>query len=404
MNSSSGIFSLRIFLSVSYIFICTACDRKETIEDTPIIFEPIIHVDPIILPRTEAAWLKGIGFVNDSISEANTLRDTIQSFLQSPNKDNLKTAREQWLNAHKTYAQLEIFVSLGLNNQGLFGQLLPTNFLIDAQPTSPGYLDYFDVYTNSGIVNDIAVPLTAKTLRKQHGFSDPSEVSLGFHAIEYLLWGEAGKRLATDYIAAQELSDSQGSAELKIIDLPNNRRRVLLNLLSVILIDDITKLKRQMENPADTIRLNYSALTPQSRMQLLQAAGYILLTKHIEWLRKLEPHADAKNTQSEGENRKEDIDVPTLHHSQFSEEGLAFLSTQLRTVENILFDQEIGFTQWILSSEQMPLLENFREITQMLAAEQNQVWLLDGDLKSEMISTLSLLAEAFAPPSTSDLH
>lgn len=404
MNNASRFFSLRICLSVSCIFIFLACDKKQSIDDTKLTIEPVIQIDPIILPRTEAAWLKGIGFVSDSITESNSLRIAIQSFLQSPTEDSLATAREQWLISHRTYAQLEMFISLGHSNPGLFGNLLPTNFSIDAQPTSPGYLDYFDVYTNSGIVNDIAVPLTAQTLRKQHGFSDPSEVSLGFHAIEYLLWGEAGNRLAADYIAVQELNDAQRSAELRIIDLPNNRRRVLLNLLSVILADDISKLKHQIENPADTLRQNYAALTPQSRMQLLQAAGYTLLTKHINWLNKLESNADAKKAQNKGENDQEGIDGNNLHHSQFSGEGLAFLWVQLRTVENILFDQEIGFTQWILSGEQEPLLEKFRGIIQTLAGENDRALPLADDQKSEMIATLSLVAEAIAPPSITDLN
>lgn len=404
MNNASRFFSLQICLSVSCIFILLACDKKQPIDDTTLTIEPVIQIDPIILPRTEAAWLKGIGFVNDSITESNSLRIAIQSFLQSPTEDNLATAREQWLISHKTYAQLEMFISLGHSNPGLFGNLLPTNFSIDAQPTSPGYLDYFDAYTNSGIVNDIAVRLTAQTLRKQHGFSDPSEVSLGFHAIEYLLWGESGKRLATDYIAVQELNDSQKSAELRIIDLPNNRRRVLLNLLSVILTDDISKLKHQLENPTDTIRQNYAALTPQSRMQLLQSAGYNLLTKHINWLNELEPNAGTKNAQNKGDNDPEGIDGNNFHHSQFSGEGLTFLWAQLRTVDDILFDQEIGFTEWILSSEQESLLEKFREIIKILAGENDRSLPLADDQKSEMIATLSLLAEAIAPPSITDLN
>lgn len=395
----------KLFLLCScFLFACLACEKKAPTENPVLTLKPVIEVDPSILPRTEAAWLKGIGFANEGIAESDVLRDTVQDFLQNPDKNSLQAAREQWLISHETFAQLGLFITLGHNNPGLFGQLLPTNFFIDAQPISPGYLDYFDVYKNSGIVNDIAVPLTAQTLRKQHGFSDPSEVSIGFHAIEYLLWGETGNRLADDYIAIDALDDSQISAGIRIIDLPNNRRRVLLNLLSVILVDDINKLKRQLENPADLIRLNYSALTPQSRMQLLQAAGYTLLTHQIEWLDNLKPIKNAKDTSNEIENDGASSDDDAINHSEFSDEGPNLLLAQLQTIENILFDQEIGFLPWILSSEQEPLLEKFQETIQKLADRDNREWPLNDDQKQEMISTLNVLAEAIAPPSISDLE
>ena len=50
--------------------------------------------------------------------------------------------------------------------------------LLDTHPIQPGYLDYFDVYTHSGIVNDIAVPITASAIRAQHGLTESLNVSV----------------------------------------------------------------------------------------------------------------------------------------------------------------------------------------------------------------------------------
>ncbi|GAB1269600.1 hypothetical protein NBRC116493_28530 [Aurantivibrio infirmus] len=397
-------FSLsQFFCCALLLLVVIACDRKEPIEESVTPTEKVVSVDPSILPRTEAAWLKGISFANESVNEAESLQNAIQKFLQDPNDETLTAARESWHTSHTTYTQLEMFITLGLSNPGLFGQLIPTNFLIDAQPILPGYLDYFDVYANSGIVNDIAMPLAAESLRAQHGFSDETEVSLGFHAIEYLLWGETGARLADDYLDIQELDTTQRSTGVRIIDLPNNRRRVLLNLLSVLLTDDISQLKQQLENPADTVRQNYSALTPLSRMQLLQAAAYSMLAQRIEWINNFNAsEAEAISEQEETiEQASTNAANDPILHNQFSADEATLFYIELRTINNILFDENIGFADWILSNEQLPLLAQFQETIQMISAE-DFIWPPNETERAEMIGSLSLFAEAIAPPSVEE--
>mgnify|MGYP000238056823 CR=1 FL=1 len=146
------------------------------------------------------AWELGTISLQATADEALALQQSIDNLLQENTQHALDQARDQWHISHNRYREAAIFLVIGESNPGLFGHLQTLNFNLDAWPIMPGFLDSFDVYTQSGIVNDITVPLNAESVRQQHGFTDDSEVTLGFHAIEYLLWGEGGQRPLADLL------------------------------------------------------------------------------------------------------------------------------------------------------------------------------------------------------------
>jgi hypothetical protein len=121
---------------------------------------------------------------------AHALRLAIEQFLQNPDETQLANAQAAWLNAHSAYAamsSLPLPALLALDSD----IILVTNKLqyqIDAWPIEPGYLDSLPDYPGSGIISDITVPMTAESLQRQHGFTDVQEVSMGFHALEYLIF------------------------------------------------------------------------------------------------------------------------------------------------------------------------------------------------------------------------
>src|SRR5690606_17067548 len=178
-------------------------------------------------------------------------------------------ARDAWRRAHNAYMEFQLLSALSGSNPGLFGALAEYDFALEAWPIQPGYLDYFDVYSHSGIVNDMALPLTAEAVREQHGLTDSSDVSIGFHALEYLLWGENGERPLADFAPATP-DAAQEEAGMRTVDLPSNRRRALLRLLSQLLMDDLREFKQAVENPNGLLRRAYLTLPPESRVELLR--------------------------------------------------------------------------------------------------------------------------------------
>jgi hypothetical protein len=121
---------------------------------------------------------------------AHALRLAIEQFLQNPDETQQAKVQAAWLNAHSAYAamsSLPLPALLALDSD----ITLATNKLqyqIDAWPIEPGYLDSLPTYPGSGIISDITVPMTAESLQRQHGFTDAQEVSMGFHALEYLIF------------------------------------------------------------------------------------------------------------------------------------------------------------------------------------------------------------------------
>lgn len=382
-------------LGCLFLLALSACERQTAAP--PPLPEPPVVADPAMGPTTVGVWLHGIGILDNSLGEARLLEEAIQVLLDRPDKDSLDAARLAWHRSHDAYAEFELFTTLSESNPGLFGSLPDYDFAIEAWPIQPGYLDYFDVYTHSGIVNDIAMPLTAEALRRQHGFTDPSDVSLGFHALEYLLWGEEGRRPASDYQEAS-LQPGQQSAGVRPVDLPNNRRRVLIALLVRLLADDVKTLKQAVENPNGLLRRGYSALQPASRLAVLQGAGHLLLNRHRNQLQaQLESQLD--NAPAAGEGPEAVDHSETLRHNQFAGGSPRPLAHSLQTVEQVLLSTEEGLGRWLLENESLraSAAEQLAQLRTALVEWNEEPWPPREEQGGAMVETLSDVSELLAP-------
>ncbi|HEY7884391.1 MAG TPA: imelysin family protein [Cellvibrionaceae bacterium] len=256
---------------LTLIFIA-ACER--TNEPLPIPAEP--PPAPLTTSAqidTRALWLNGVDYWRAAHQGSKALQQQLEQFLAEPGDDTLQAAREAWHMAHKPIAAAQPFAALSSSNPGLFAKLDRTWRAIDVHPVQPGYLDSIDGYPFSGIVNDISLTINQRTLREQHGFTDASEATLGLHVLEFLLWGENAGRHYGDFIQ-QEASDNP---DLSIVNLPQNRRRDLLKLTSVLLTDDLQRLVEAWQDPQSPLANGYFTLPEDSRILLWQQAFIVNL-------------------------------------------------------------------------------------------------------------------------------
>jgi putative iron-regulated protein len=216
---------------------------------------------------TTHLWSLAAVNATQALDAAKTLEQAINDLVAEPQDTQLETARQQWHAAHDKLLALSAYFALGEVNPGLFRQLSDSHFLLDAHPIEPGYLDYFDVYQHSGIVNDIVLPLNADTIRRQHGMTSDTDVVLGLHAIAYLLWGENQQRPVSDFQPGA-LTEAQRRDGLKIIDLPQQRRATLLKLITALYLDDLTNLQYKLTHSASGLSNSYHSLTPAAHIQL----------------------------------------------------------------------------------------------------------------------------------------
>ncbi|MBK9263643.1 MAG: iron-regulated protein [Polyangiaceae bacterium] len=140
----------------------------------------------------------------DALEGANAIDTTLGALVTNPSDTTLGAARTTWLEARNAYGQSEAFRFYGGpidDDDGPEGR-------INAWPMDESYVDYVDADPAAGIINDsmtyptIDGPLLT-SLNEKDG---EKNISTGYHAIEFLLWGQdknasgPGARPFTDYV------------------------------------------------------------------------------------------------------------------------------------------------------------------------------------------------------------
>jgi putative iron-regulated protein len=166
----------------------------------------------------------------DSLNGARTLKDAVASFVELPSAQGLDAARKAWLQAREAYGQSEAFRFYG----GPIDDAHGPEGRINAWPMDESHVDSIQGKAQSGLVNNRKIALTKKTLAAQNERGGEENVATGWHAIEFLLWGQdlddagPGRRGFEDFV--------DGKA-------PNaDRRRQYLAVAADLLVDDLASL------------------------------------------------------------------------------------------------------------------------------------------------------------------
>jgi len=167
----------------------------------------------------------------DTLSSAKAMQTSINAFVADPSEANLTAAKESWKAARIVYEKTEGLRFYGGPIDNGEGGAPEAN--INPWPLDENYIDYVDGAPTAGIVNDTTITLDKATLIADNGSTGEANLTLGWHAIEFLLWGQdltapsekkPGQRAFTDYTTAANA----------------DRRKQYLTLTTEILIDDLT--------------------------------------------------------------------------------------------------------------------------------------------------------------------
>jgi putative iron-regulated protein len=192
----------------------------------------------------------------DSLDGARKLKAAIDILIKAPTQDNLVAARKAWVEARVSYMQTEAFrfgnkivddwegrVNSWLLDEGLIDYV--SQEYVDQSPANDLYVA--NVIANPSIkingepvdTSKITKELLSDKLQEAGGVE--SNVATGYHAIEFLLWGQdlngtgpgAGNRPATDYDVK---NCTHGNCD---------RRAQYLEAATELLIDDLTFMVAQ---------------------------------------------------------------------------------------------------------------------------------------------------------------
>lgn len=189
----------------------------------------------------------------DSLAAAQSLQKAVTALVESPSPASLQAARAAWIAARPSYQQSEAY---------RFGNAIVDDWegRVNAWPLDEGLIDYVDAsygqseenelsalnviatpkFTLSGVEVDastITPELISGTLQEAGGIE--ANVASGYHAVEFLLWGQdlngtgpgAGNRPYTDYVQGAECTGGHC-----------DRRAAYLQAASALLVTDLQEM------------------------------------------------------------------------------------------------------------------------------------------------------------------
>jgi putative iron-regulated protein len=182
---------------------------------------------------------------------AHTMQGAIEALLARPGADTLAAARAAWLAARRPYLATEPYRfydgPIDAPETGPEGR-------INAWPLNEAVIDYVEGDAKAGLVNAVDVSMTRETILSHDQVSDEADVTTGWHAIEFLLWGQdrsadgPGARPASDFAPGTPVND---------------RRRDYLRLLAALLAEDLDAVARQWDRTRpDSYAAQFLALEP----------------------------------------------------------------------------------------------------------------------------------------------
>ncbi len=199
----------------------------------------------------------------DSLTTAQTLQAAVDALIAEPSETNLTAARTAWKAARVPYQQSEVF---------RFGNPIVDDWEggLNAWPLDEGLIDYVDAsyggatdeneaaalnvianptFTLSGTeidATEITPDLLKNTLQEADGVE--ANVATGYHAIEFLLWGQdlngngpgAGNRPWTDYAVGDDCTNDNC-----------DRRGAYLKAATQLLVSDLEWMSAQWTDGGD---------------------------------------------------------------------------------------------------------------------------------------------------------
>lgn len=208
-----------------FLMSVTACSKEEV---TPAVAQRDVVLNYAAIVSASYA---------DAIQGVQTLKTTIDAFVKAPSATGLEACKTAWINARPAYLQTEAYRFYGGPIDASPAEL---EGLINSWPLDEAYIDYVQGDPNSGMINDLTTypSITKTAIFDANGSGGETDVRVGYHAIEFLLWGQdlyadsPGRRPFTDYSTAKNAA----------------RRAAYLQIVTDALIESLQQVATQWDS------------------------------------------------------------------------------------------------------------------------------------------------------------
>jgi putative iron-regulated protein len=185
------------------LILCISACKKDEVE-TPIttVIDP--WADEKQAVKESYADL-AFALYDDSYLATLALQTSINVFAANPTAQTFSDCKSAWLAAREIYGLTETF---RFAEGPIDNEADGPEGLINAWPMDEAYVDYVVGNDNAGIINNPPTypTIDATTLLNANENGGETNIALGYHAVEFLLWGQdlsaatAGTRPYTDFI------------------------------------------------------------------------------------------------------------------------------------------------------------------------------------------------------------
>jgi putative iron-regulated protein len=256
--------AVAVFAGLTF-FACSSNDNNDS-KSTPATKKEVIeNYANIVYANYQKAF-----------DDAVLLETAIKTFTATPTDANFTAAKTAWKTSRESYGTTEAF---RFANGPIDGDDEGPEGLLNSWPLDENFIDYVDGAANAGIINDLTdYPTINKALLVSlNEDGGEKNISVGYHAIEFLLWGQdltapsaklPGQRPYTDYVATTGTHANQA------------RRAAYLNACADLLTDNLDYLIQQWK-PSGVYRTKFLALPENDAIKNIYLGITTLVTAEL---------------------------------------------------------------------------------------------------------------------------
>ena len=221
--------SITLPIYIIIIFVSSACSEEKTSKKDVITnYANIVHQS-----------------YTDAYNATIAMQKSIDSFLMQPTESGFKNVKTSWLKAREIYGQTEVYRETNSPVDIAYSELTPWGIANEGQmnawPIDESYIDYAadgtqgyaGLYTS--IIADSTIVISEKTLAELNEKDSDKSISTGWHAVEFLLWGQDNTLPEDDKPGMRSYTDYTTAANAE-------RRKRYLEVVTQLLVSDLKKL------------------------------------------------------------------------------------------------------------------------------------------------------------------
>lgn len=256
----------------------------------------------------------------DSYNMALTMQTAINDFVDNPTEDGFNSAKDAWLAAREPYGQTEVYretnspVDVEESSSSPWG--IANEGQMNAWPIDESYIDYVasgteaHAGTYASIISDTQVTIDEATLASLNEDDSDKSISTGWHAVEFLLWGQDNTSPADDQPGLREFTDYTTADNA-------DRRGEYLKVVTSLLVTDLNDLVTTW-NEGGAYRVVFEGLDEAVALKQLINGAFFISGDELSAERMIAPVDSTDGIENSGQEDEHSCFADNTHRDIFA--------------------------------------------------------------------------------------